>query len=135
MNVEPASVLRPSFLSSAALLAAHEVDSGYWREWDLFGLPGGAGLFVLLHVGIFFLLLWGYGQVVTGTRAGLLMSFVVGAGSLFAGAVHATFLLLGRPEFRTPVSIAVLAALAASGIVLLVASASASRRARTSPTG
>ena len=120
-----------SFLATAVLLAVHEVDSGYWREWDLFQIPGGAGLFVLMHVGIFFLLFWGYGQVLTGTRAGIWMSFAVACGALVAGLVHGTFLLLGRPEFRSSVSIGVLLAVTASGVVLLGASISAARRRAT----
>lgn len=120
--------LRGSYLITAVLLATHEVDSGYWREWDLFRIPGGAGLFVLLHLGIFFLLFWGYGQVLTGTRAGVWMSFVAAGGALFAGVVHGAFLLLGRPEFRSGVSIGVLLAVTVSGLILLSASISAARR-------
>ncbi|WP_242392823.1 DUF6713 family protein [Anaeromyxobacter oryzisoli] len=128
MTVAPHRLLSRSFLATAALLATHEVDSGYWREWDLFRIPGGVGLFLLLHVGIFLLLFWGYGQVHTGTRAGTWMSFVVAGGALFAGAAHGAFLLLGRSEFRSPISMGVLLAVTAGGVVLLIASVSVIRR-------
>jgi hypothetical protein len=115
-----ASARSTTYVATAVLLAAHEVDAGFWREWDLFGLPGGAGLFVLLHLGIFFLLFWGYGQVLVGGRNAVWMSLVLSLGALGAGAVHGAFLWLGRPEFRDPVSIGVLAALALGGALLAI---------------
>ena len=30
------------YLINATLLIVHEIDSAYWEEWKLFGLPGGA---------------------------------------------------------------------------------------------
>lgn len=106
-------------LTTAALLAAHEVDSAYWHEWELFGIPGGAGTFVALHVGMFLLLVWGYGEALKGTRAGVYLSYVVASGAVFAGVVHGAYLALGRPEFRSAVSIGLLVALFTSGAVLL----------------
>ena len=29
------------YLANTALLIAHEIDSAYWKEWELFHLPGG----------------------------------------------------------------------------------------------
>jgi len=107
-----------AYLATAVLLAVHEVDSGYWREWDLFGLPGGAGLFVLLHLGIFYLLFWGYGQVLAGGPGGFWMSVLLASGAVGAGALHGAFLWWGRPEFRDPVSVAILIALALGGTLL-----------------
>jgi hypothetical protein len=37
------------YLVNATLLIVHEIDSAYWKEWELFKLPGGAGGFVILH--------------------------------------------------------------------------------------
>jgi hypothetical protein len=44
------TLLRRLYLANAAFLIADEIDSAYWHEWDLFGLGGGIGGFVLLHV-------------------------------------------------------------------------------------
>lgn len=109
------------YLLCAVLLAVHEVDSGVWREWELFGLPGGPALFVALHVPLFLLLVWGYGQIVLGTHAGRRVALLVAVAALAAGAIHGALLGAGRPEFRTSGSLAVLAALAASGAVLFPA--------------
>ncbi len=131
MTGSPGRATPRLLLTTAALLAAHEVDSAFWHEWELFGIPGGGEMFVALHVGVFLLLLWGYGEALRGTRAGVVLSYVVAAGALFAGAVHGTCLGLGRPEFRSAVSIGLLVALFTSGAALLVrlVSAPETRRA------
>ncbi len=30
------------YLTNAAILICHEIDSAYWREWELINLPRGA---------------------------------------------------------------------------------------------
>ena len=109
--------MRRVYVWNAGLLGAHEVDSGYWREWELFRLPGGAGLFVALHVALFALLVWGYGEVVEGRRAGAWMSALLATSGLLVGAVHGTFLATGHPQFGSPASLAILAALAGTSLV------------------
>jgi hypothetical protein len=95
---------------NAALLVAHEIDSAFWREWEMFGLGGGSGGFVLSHVPLVLAILWGFARLLARARAGLWMSVVLGVAGLAAGAIHSTYLLAGRPEFREPASLGVLAA-------------------------
>jgi hypothetical protein len=121
-------LLRRLYLANAAFLIAHEVDSAYWHEWDLFGLSGGIGAFVLVHVPLAVAVLWGFGALQARARAGLWMSAALAAAGLSAGAIHEAFLLSGRPEFRTPVSIAVIAATALLSSVQLWVAARALRR-------
>jgi hypothetical protein len=33
------------YLLNAALLFTHEIDSAFWKEWDLIGIPGGIKFF------------------------------------------------------------------------------------------
>jgi hypothetical protein len=121
-------LLRLLYLANAAFLIAHEVDSAYWHEWDLFGLGGGIGVFVLLHIPLAAAVLWGFGALRAGTRAGLWMSAALAAAGLSAGAIHGALLLSGGREFRTPVSIAVIAATALLSLLQLWAAARALRR-------
>jgi hypothetical protein len=37
-----------AYLTNATLLCVHEIDSAYWHEWSLFGIPGGIQLFLTL---------------------------------------------------------------------------------------
>ncbi len=102
-------MLRALYVANATLLIVHEIDSAFWREWDLFGLPGGEPGFLAIHVVLAALVIWGYGRLVEGARAGAVMSLALALASLAAAAIHAAFLMAGRPEFRAAFSIAVLA--------------------------
>jgi hypothetical protein len=92
------------YLTNAVLLIVHEIDSAYWREWELFHLPGGVTLFLLLHLPLGFLILYGLVLVLQQTLAGLIVSLIVSLAGLFAFAIHTYFIRRGRHEFKTPVS-------------------------------
>ncbi|NQU08679.1 MAG: hypothetical protein HQ583_08965 [Candidatus Abyssubacteria bacterium] len=96
------------YLANAVLLINHEIDSAYWKEWDLFRLPGGISGFLLLHFPLTFLILWGLILVYEKTFAGLVFSLVLGCAGIFAFSIHTYFIRKGRPEFRTRVSIGIL---------------------------
>lgn len=98
------------YLVNATLLITHEIDSGYWREWDLLHLPGGIQLFLILHLGLLFVVLYGFGALVRDRRSGLWFSLGLGGAGVAAFVIHATMLFRGHPEFRLPASLAILGA-------------------------
>ena len=98
------------YLVNAVLLINHEIDSAYWQEWELFRLPGGITGFLLLHVPILFLVLYGLVLLHQQTIAGLILSLVLSFGGLFAFSIHTYFLRQGRDEFKLPLSRFILAA-------------------------
>jgi hypothetical protein len=95
------------FVNSVALIN-HEIDSAYWKEWELFRLPGGIAGFLLLHVPIVAFVLYGLIQVHERSFAGLIFSLVLCIGGIFAFFAHRYFLNKGRPEFNTVISKALL---------------------------
>lgn len=102
------------YLVNLAMLATHEVDSAYWHEWRLFGLPGGIQVFSVLHVPLFILLLYGFIKVVQGERDGYGFSLLMAVVGVTCFLIHTFFLLAGRPEFRLPVSLTLI------GVILVV---------------
>ncbi len=92
------------YLINAVLLILHEMDSAYWREWRLFKLPGAMTGFLLLHVPLLGLLLYGLLLLERQASAGLLFSIVVSAGGLFAFGIHTYFLKHGHAEFNVLIS-------------------------------
>lgn len=52
------------YIMTLSLLIAHEIDSTYWHEWELFGIPGGIQFFVLLHIPLVMVALWGFQKIV-----------------------------------------------------------------------
>lgn len=105
------------YLLNAVLLINHEIDSAYWKEWELFRLSGGITLFLLLHFPIVFLILYGLVLVHNRSPGGLVISLVLSAGGLFAFLIHMYFLKMGRDEFRLPISLFILYATMAVSVV------------------
>jgi hypothetical protein len=92
------------YLLNATLLVVHEMDSAYWREWELFRLPGGLTGFLLLHLPLVAVVLYGLVLVWERTPAGLILSLLLSLAGLFAFSIHTYFLRRGRHEFDLPVS-------------------------------
>jgi hypothetical protein len=98
------------FLTNAVVLILHEIDSAYWKEWELFRLPGGVTAFLLVHIPILLLVLYGLVLVSQRTFAGLVLSLILGFAGVFAFSIHAYFIRRGRDEFKSPISVAILVA-------------------------
>ena len=105
------------YLVNATLLITHEIDSAYWREWELFRMPGGIGLFLGLHLPLVLAVL--YGLVLVATRSAMGLYFSLGLSLCGVGAfvIHVTFIKKGRPEFKTPMSLAILIATLLTSLV------------------
>jgi hypothetical protein len=92
------------YLLNATLLIVHEIDSAYWKEWELFRLPGGAGFFMFLHIILVFIFLLGLVWLFQGNTAGLVLSLILGISGVGAYSIHTWFIHKGHQEFKTPMS-------------------------------
>ena len=112
------------YLLNTVLLILHEMDSAYWKEWELFRLPGGITGFLLLHFPLYVVGLYGLVLVYQGARAGLMLSLFISAAGIFAFCIHTHFLRKGRAEFGTATSrlllVAVLVMSLAQAVVTLL---------------
>ena len=72
------------YLLNFALLFTHEIDSAYWKEWELFRIPGGIQVFLVLN------------------------SLFLAASGVFAFFIHSYFILNGRCEFTMSASMVLL---------------------------
>ena len=98
------------YLTNATLLMVHEIESAYRQEWKLFRLPGGITFFLILHLPLVFLILYGLVQVHQETLAGQVLSLVLSLAGIFAFSIHTFLNLKGHPEFKTPISLLILIA-------------------------
>ena len=103
-----ATVLFWLYLINAILLIIHEIDSAFWKEWELFKLPGGISGFLIMHIPILFLILYGLVLVSQQSFLGLIISLILSAGGIFAFCIHTAFIRKGRHEFNTPISRSIL---------------------------
>ena len=115
-----ADVLFWLYLANATLLIVHEIDSAYRQEWQLFRLPGGISFFLVLHLPLVFLMLYGLVQVHQESLAGQIFSLVLSLAGIFAFSIHTFFTYRGHPEFKTPVSVLILIATLGVSIAQLV---------------
>ncbi len=95
-------------LANSALLFIHEEDSAFWREWELFGLPGGIQSFLAMDIVLIVIGLIGFRYVILKQRAGLWFALLQAASGLLAFGLHESFIWKGHPEFTLPMSQAVL---------------------------
>ena len=96
------------------------MDSAYWKEWELFRLPGGIAGFLLLHFPLYVIGLYGLVLVWQGQSAGFILSLVISAAGIFAFGIHTYFLGKGRREFDVPISKLILWALLVISLLQLV---------------
>ena len=96
------------YLVNSVLLINHEIDSAYWREWDLFRLPGGITGFLIIHFPILLFILYGSILVFQRSFAGLIFSLILCFGGIFAFGIHLSFIKKGREEFNTAISLFIL---------------------------
>jgi hypothetical protein len=115
------------YLANSALLIAHEIDSAYWQEWNLFHLPGGIQVFVLLNLLVVVLVLAGYRSVLLGRRSAVAWSWLLVGGGGIGVVVHGWFLAAGDQAFRAPMSMLVLAAWGILSVLQAIVSVAASK--------
>jgi hypothetical protein len=99
------------YVINSVLLIDHEIDSAYWKEWELFRLPGEITGFLLLHIPLLFFILWGLILVFKHSFWGSIFSLILCFGGFFAFAAHTYFLRKGRPQFNSSTSKCILAAI------------------------
>ena len=99
------------YLANSVLLINHEIDSAYWKEWELFKLPGGLTGFLLLHFPLLLFILWGLTLISRQSPSGNIFSLILSLGGIFAFAIHTHFLRKGRKEFDKPISKCILLAI------------------------
>jgi hypothetical protein len=98
------------YIVNATLLIVHEIESAYREEWKLFKLPGGINFFLLLHLPLVALILFGMAQLQQGTFNGYVISLVLAFAGIFAFTIHILFIRNGDRGFKTPLSLAILVA-------------------------
>jgi len=98
------------FLANATVLITHQIDAAFWHEWELFLLPGGNQLNLLLNIPIIALVLYAHSRVVANIHTGMFFYKLLAALGFLTCAIHAGFLLVGNERFVQPMSIALLLA-------------------------
>ena len=91
---------------NATILINHEIDSAYWQEWKLINPNDKNGIngFLILHFPIIIAILLGLVFVYENEFVGLIFSFILASGGVFAFFFHFYHLSKGKQEFNTLLS-------------------------------
>ncbi|MEP1740416.1 MAG: DUF6713 family protein [Kangiellaceae bacterium] len=112
------------------LLILHQIDAAYWKEWEMFYLPGGIQGFLLFNLVAFPIIVVGYKKLLTLSSNYLAYSYACGGLGLLTFIIHAGFAMFGFEEFHLPLSIAVIVLCGVFGVwQLILTKQSASRKA------
>jgi len=76
------------YIINATLLLLHEIESAYVKEWEILKLPGKITGFLLLHIPILLLFLWGAIEIGKKTTTGSIIALIAGVGGLVPFLVH-----------------------------------------------
>ncbi len=102
--------LRWLFMLNATILCTHQIDAAYWHEWNLFQLPGGNQLNLILNLPLVLSVFVAFSFVVMGSvharRAHLYLVFL----GFLTVTLHGLFFSWGHTEFQQPMSLVLIAA-------------------------
>lgn len=113
-----ASHLQALFVANAVVLITHQIDAAFWHEWEMFRLPGGNQLNLILNLPILALVLLAHREVVRGSTRARGAHRVLAFLGFLTVAVHSTFhFVLGAEQFVQPVSIGLIVATAILSIL------------------
>jgi hypothetical protein len=76
------------YILNLTLLLLHEIESAYWKEWEILSLPGGITGFLIIHFPLIIVLLYGLLQLYERTLTGYIFSLITGITGIIPFLVH-----------------------------------------------
>jgi hypothetical protein len=76
------------YMLNITLLLLHEIESAYVKEWEILHLPGKITGFLLLHIPVIFLFLWGAIELGKDSTAGQVIALIAGVAGMLPYVVH-----------------------------------------------
>lgn len=104
------SRLRWLFIANATVLITHQIDAAYWHEWELFLIPGGNQVNLLLNIPIIALVMYSHNRVSADIQTGLAYYKLLAVLGFLTVGIHSFFFLVGSESFAQAMSVALLIA-------------------------
>ena len=116
MNV---NLMARNYFWTMLFLILHQVDAAYWREWEMFHVPGGIQGFLVFNLAAIAVVLVGYRHVLLASERASFFAAVCTALGVGTCLIHAGFALAGLEQFHLPLSVAIIVLCLASATWLL----------------
>jgi hypothetical protein len=100
--------LEQSYLMTMSLLVLHQIDAAYWKEWEMFYLPGGIQVFLLFNILIIPVIFIGYKNIIIKSSTATTYSYLCGGLGIITFLIHLGFSLFGATQFHLPLSVAII---------------------------
>ena len=105
------------YIFNLTLLILHEIESSYWKEWEILNIPGGITGFLVIHFPLIILLLYGLVQLQEKTNIGYIISLITGVAGVIPFFVH-NILLRVKGKFQMFISQLIIYFNLIAGIIL-----------------
>ncbi|PKB22359.1 DUF6713 family protein [Janthinobacterium sp. 64] len=108
-----------SYFWTMLFLILHQIDAAYWKEWEMFHLPGGVQGFLVFNLAAIAVVLVGYKHVLLSTARAPFYASCCAALGVATFLIHTGFALAGLEQFHLPLSVAIIALCLLSAVWLL----------------
>jgi len=106
--METKEAMQKSYFATMFFFILHEIDAAFWREWEMFLIPGGIQGFLVFNIILLPIVIWGYRHVVLSSPKALSYAYLCAGLGLLTFLIHTGFFLAGYEQFELPLSIAVI---------------------------
>ena len=117
--IEEVFMLMFFYILNVTILALHEIESGYEKEWEILKLPGKITGFILLHIPIFFIFFYGLYCIMQYPHMRTIISIVIGIAGFIPFLVHKLF-VNKKEHFNKLISNILIFGNIISGILLII---------------
>ena len=109
-----------AYLTTMSLLIFHQIDAAYWKEWEMFHLPGGVQGYLVFNIIAIPVLLNGYRHLTRQSERAKIYSCLCGSLGVITFLIHAAFVAFGASQFDLPLSILIIVLCFLSGACQLI---------------
>ena len=109
-----------AYLTTMSLLIFHQIDAAYWKEWEMFHLPGGVQGYLVFNIIAIPILLNGYRHLIRQSERAKIYSYICGTLGVITFLLHAAFAAFGASQFDLPLSILIIVLCFLSGAWQLI---------------
>lgn len=97
-----------SYFITMCLLIIHQIDAAFWREWEIFYLPGGSQLYLVFNIIIIPVVLVGYKYVVQSNAKAIFFARFCASLGVLTFVIHSCFFLADFEQFHLPLSMTII---------------------------
>lgn len=91
------------YIVNTSLLLLHEIESAYEKEWEILNLPGNISGFLMLHIPILLILLFGLIEIEKQSMFGFIIGLIIGIAGLIPFIIH-KIIVKRKENFNKPIS-------------------------------